>query len=160
MLDVAKARGTEPIPSDYLINVDDLVNCSKREHLSILADDVVLIRTGKGAFWNDETNYLEYPGLGPDAVMWLAEKRIFALGVDAISPDHPEHGTDPTDTEETRIAHRELLINRGIYIMENVALEDIAEDKCYSFLFVALPLKFVGSTGSPLRPIAIVPSDQ
>lgn len=52
--------------------------------------------------------------------------------------------------------HLILLVRHGIYIIENLNLEELARDKCYEFTFVSLPLKIQGATGSPVRPIAIV----
>jgi kynurenine formamidase len=43
----------------------------------------------------------------------------------------------------------------GIQIMEMLNLEEIARDRVYEFLFVALPLKIIGGTASPIRPVAI-----
>ena len=51
--------------------------------------------------------------------------------------------------------HRSLLVEHGIHIIENLDMERLAADKIYEFLFVCLPLKFVGATGSPVRPIAV-----
>jgi kynurenine formamidase len=34
-------------------------------------------------------------------------------------------------------------------------MEQLAADRVYQFLFVCLPLKFTGATGSPVRPIAL-----
>jgi kynurenine formamidase len=38
-----------------------------------------------------------------------------------------------------------------------IVLEDLARDQIFEFLFVCLPLKMNGATGSPIRPIAVVP---
>jgi kynurenine formamidase len=43
-----------------------------------------------------------------------------------------------------------------IILARMVNLEELARDGVYSFLFVVSPLKIVGGTGSPVRPIAIV----
>jgi kynurenine formamidase len=51
-----------------------------------------------------------------------------------------------------------LLVRSGIYIMENLLLEELAADRHHEFLFGCLPLKMVGVTASPVRPVAIVPS--
>ena len=40
--------------------------------------------------------------------------------------------------------------------MENLYLEELARDRRYNFAFIAIPLKFKGATGSPLRPLALV----
>jgi kynurenine formamidase len=52
--------------------------------------------------------------------------------------------------------HVELLVRRGIYIIELLYLEDLARDRAFEFLFVCLPLRIRGATGSMVRPIAIV----
>jgi kynurenine formamidase len=49
-----------------------------------------------------------------------------------------------------------LLIENGIYIMESLDLELLARERLYEFLFVALPIKVVGATGSMIDPIAVV----
>ena len=61
---------------------------------------------------------------------------------------------DP-DTGDSRFAHIILLANRGIHIVENMFLEEISESRCYEFLFIGLPIKMVGATGAPIRPIAV-----
>jgi kynurenine formamidase len=52
--------------------------------------------------------------------------------------------------------HVHLLVDQGIFIMEALDLEAVAADRVTECGFVALPLKLVGATGSPIRPIAIV----
>ena len=51
--------------------------------------------------------------------------------------------------------HTLLLIERGIYILESLDLEEIARAGLTEFLFVALPLSIRGATGSMLDPVAI-----
>ena len=51
--------------------------------------------------------------------------------------------------------HRVLLVEHGIHIIENVNAEELAAARAYTFTFVCLPLRLVGATGSPVRPIAI-----
>ena len=55
----------------------------------------------------------------------------------------------------TSVGHLYLLPQKGIYIMENLNLEELASDRCYEFAFIGIPLKFNGATGSPLRPLAL-----
>ena len=52
--------------------------------------------------------------------------------------------------------HLILLARRGVYIMENLTLEELAAAGHHEFEFVCLPLKLVGATGSPVRPVARV----
>jgi kynurenine formamidase len=53
--------------------------------------------------------------------------------------------------------HLILLARRGIYIIENLQLEELAAAGGYRFTFICTPLKFFGATGSPVRPLALVP---
>jgi kynurenine formamidase len=52
--------------------------------------------------------------------------------------------------------HTHLLIEQGIYIMESIYLENLARERAYEFLFVALPIKIAGTTGSMIDPVAVV----
>jgi kynurenine formamidase len=63
---------------------------------------------------------------------------------------------DP-ETGATLFAHVYLLPQKGVYIIENVYLEELARDRRWEFAFVGAPLKFQGATGSPLRPLALAP---
>jgi len=49
-----------------------------------------------------------------------------------------------------------LIARSGIYILENLALEELAAAERVEFSFVCAPLKMVGATGSPVRPLALV----
>ena len=48
-----------------------------------------------------------------------------------------------------------LLVRAGIPIIENLNLEELAAANVREFVFVCLPLKMRGATGSPVRPIAL-----
>lgn len=54
-------------------------------------------------------------------------------------------------------AHTILTVQNGIFIIENLNLDELAAAKAHEFVFVCLPLKMRGATGSPVRPIALVP---
>jgi kynurenine formamidase len=47
-------------------------------------------------------------------------------------------------------------VEAGIHIMEVMNLADLAAAGANEFLFVAAPLKIVGGTGSPIRPLAVI----
>ena len=53
-------------------------------------------------------------------------------------------------------AHRVLLVEHGIHIIETLNLEELAYARVYEFAFVLAPLPLVGATGSPVRPLAVV----
>ena len=86
--------------------------------------------------------------------LWAAERGVVAVGTDNMSWDVPEE-KDP-ETGATLFGHVYLLPQRGVYIMENLNLEELAAQRNYEFAFVGIPLKLRGATGSPFRPLALV----
>jgi kynurenine formamidase len=123
------------------------------EGLEIHPGDVILVRTGTGALWEEPEAFLAAGGIDASGSRWCAERRPVAVGADNVAWDvpgevDPELGTLP--------GHLLLLVRAGIYIIEALNLEALARDRVREFTFVCLPLKLRGGTGSPVRPIALV----
>jgi len=97
---------------------------------------------------------LEGAGMASSASYWLAEKQVLAVGADNMVWDVP--GMRDPELGCLLPGHLILLVRRGIYIIENLMLEELAAAGHHRFRFVCTPLKFVGATGSPVRPVAIV----
>ena len=127
---------------------------AQKQGVQIGEGDVVLVRTGNGALWQDPEVYLQAGGVTGSASQWLASKKVMAVGADNMAWD--EIGLFDPDFKVTLPGHLILLVRSGIYIIENLFLEELARDQRYEFTFVCLPLKLRGATGSPVRPIAIV----
>ena len=53
--------------------------------------------------------------------------------------------------------HMRLIADRGIYIIENLNLEELAKSGADEFVVVIPPLNIKGGTGSALRAFALVP---
>jgi kynurenine formamidase len=51
--------------------------------------------------------------------------------------------------------HLYLLVRQGIYLLENMNLEQLSAERVYEFAFAFVPLKLKGAEGSPGNPIAI-----
>lgn len=117
--------------------------------------DVFLARFGTGALWSEPARYLAAPGMAGEVSEWLAGVGVRAVGADNVAWDAVTPQPDPI-TGTTLPGHVLLLVRAGIHILENLHLEDLARDGVHEFGFVCLPLKLVGATGSPVRPIALV----
>jgi kynurenine formamidase len=59
-------------------------------------------------------------------------------------------------TDNSATTHVAMLVERGVHLLENLNLEDLSHDGVKLGLFVALPLKIIGATGSWVRPILVV----
>jgi len=153
LLDIARHRGVDHIGAGSPIKRDELEAAVQNQGVMIGEGDVVLLRTGNGALWQDPTLYLQAGGVSADASSWLASRGVRAVGADNVAWD--EVGVVDADLKVTLPGHVILLVRNGIYIIENLLLEELAGDQCYEFTFICLPLKLRGATGSPVRPVAI-----
>ena len=98
--------------------------------------------------------HLDAAGVAKSGTLWAAGRGVVAVGADNMAWDVP--GERDPDTGATLFAHAYLLPQKGVYIIENLNLEELARDRRWEFAFVGVPLKFQGATGSPLRPLALV----
>ena len=156
LLDVPRLLGIEKLDLGYLISLDEIQACVRDQNLTIEPGSTVLVRTGNALRWNDEAAYLAGPGVSAAASEWLADQGVIAVGADTMAWDVIGRYDEEYKCELP--GHLILLARRGVYIIENMDLEALASDRQWSFEFVCLPLKFVGATGSPVRPIAITGS--
>ncbi len=154
LLDVAASKGVEEIEAGYAVTADDLRACCDSQGVSVERGSVALVRTGNARHWSAPERYLAGPGMEASASYWLAERLVLAVGADNMAWDVP--GLRDPELGCLNPGHLILLARYGIYIIENLALEDLAAARAYRFDFVCTPLKFVGATGSPVRPVAVV----
>lgn len=154
LLDIARYRGVDHIGTGNPITQQDLEAALSSQGVSIHEGDVVLLRTGNGALWGSPNVYLQAGGAGADASSWLADRKVRAVGADNVAWD--ELGVIDPELKVALPGHLILLVRHGIYIIENLFLEELAWDQRYEFTFICLPLKLRGATGSPVRPIALV----
>lgn len=64
---------------------------------------------------------------------WLADHDISLFGEDGPGSD----------------VHVELSVHHGIFMLEAMDLESLANDQTYEFLFLFSPIRFQGATRSP-----------
>ena len=156
LYDVPGVRGTESLGAGEVITASELESIEREHGVAAGAGDVALVRTGYLAHWPDPEALDAHRGAGPDlsAARLLAERGVIATGSDTetyeVQPA-PDRGT-PANPQPV---HTLLLIERGIYILESLDLEELARTGVREFLFVALPLAIRGATGSMLDPIAV-----
>ena len=158
LLDVPGTLGVGRLEPGQEITVDDLKATIDKQGVEIREGDVVLVRSGWGQHFDngDGDTYrglsTGVPGVSDAGATFLADFGIHATGADTIAYEQLKpgagHGLLP--------AHRVLLVERGIYIIEAMDLEGLAAAGKHEFMFVMSPLKFFGATGSPVRPLAVV----
>ncbi|CAK7205478.1 hypothetical protein SEUCBS139899_008253 [Sporothrix eucalyptigena] len=154
LLDIASLKGVLRLEPGYGITASDLQAALGATPLN--QGDVVLVRSGwiqhfndPGAFLGDATGV---PGCDASAGQWLADHGIRAAGADSIQFEQVQLGPN----FRKRPCHGILLLQNGIHIIEVMDLEALAAAKIKEFLFILSPLKWLGATASPVRPLAVV----
>jgi kynurenine formamidase len=155
LIDVAGYKGVEMLGAGYEVTVADIRGALAKQGLSeddIKPGDALLFRYGWSKTWSEPAkNQGSMPGIGFDGAQWVIERKPSMVGSDGGS-------TEVVPNPDARLAypiHQELITKNGIFNLENMVLEELAQDGGYQFLFVFTPIRFKGATGSPARPLAI-----
>lgn len=151
LLDFPALWEQDRMPAEHGITSEDVQRCSTHQGVSIREGDVVLFRTGWDTLWPDHTAFTRMPMPGPigDTARMLVKKGVVATGSDTLAYEQAP-GERPLEV------HAELISKAGVFILESMDLRELARRKAYEFLFVVLPLRMAGATGSPVNPIAII----
>lgn len=157
LLDIPAALGIAECAPGYEITVADLERAADQPGARPAPGDVVLVRSGWGRRFDQGTDGFGgresgVPGVGEDGALWLADSGAFAAGADTIAFEQLAPGSGHSRLP----AHRLLLVDRGVYIIEALNLEDLAAAQVREFTFVLIPLNLIGATGSPVRPLAVI----
>ncbi|MBI3966975.1 MAG: cyclase family protein [Chloroflexi bacterium] len=154
LLDVAGLKGKQVLDPAYEVTPGDLEEACAQHGVTVERGDAVMIRTGWSAYYENVQQFVSEekgaPGAGLAAAQWLSSRGVRVTGNETISYEVVRPGINE------RPVHAHLLVDAGVHIMELMNLEELARDRVYEFLFVCSPVRFVGGTGSPIRPLAIV----
>jgi kynurenine formamidase len=153
LLDIAALKGVDMLPDEYMITVADLEAAMRQANVEIRKGDAVLIRTGWGRLWAvDNARFIKgEPGIGLEAADFLVKRNVMIVGSDNWAVEvrpYPDKGLFLP-------VHGFLLNANGVYLVENLDLEELARDKTHEFAFIVEPLKLRGGTGSSVAPIAV-----
>jgi len=154
LLDVAAKDGVESLEPGRVVTAAELEECCELQGVEVEAGSVALVRLGNARFWDDEERYLAGAGMDASGAYWMAERGVLAVGADNMAWDAP--GSRDPELGCMMAGHLILLAREGIYIIENLALDELAASGHYLFELICTPLKLVGATGSAVRPVAVV----
>ena len=148
-------------------HIEAMLAAQGLDERGIQPGDVVYIYTGWSERYQDpDTDKVYYsmaPGLALDAAVYLGDKRIVAIGLDTPFVDPvpdgmlagkapPPPGTPPGMAFPI---HHHMLTQAGVYLLENIKLDELARDGVSTSCTIILPLLEQGASGSPIRPVAI-----
>jgi kynurenine formamidase len=163
LLDVATMiRGdSSPLPADFEITAKHLEQAAEREGVKLRKGDTVFIRTGWGPYFKSDPALFagaNSPGPGLDGADFLIKHGARVVGDDTLTFEkRPPIVTSPKF--QIFPVHMRIIADSGIFIIENLNLEELAAAKAYEFAVVVPPLRVLGGAGSALRVFALVPRD-
>jgi kynurenine formamidase len=157
LLDAAGHRGLDCLPAGSPVDAAEMDAMCAAQGVEVRPWDVVVIRTGYMGLWPDAERMAAHKTAGPDisAARWLLERGVVATGTDTETYE-VQPAPDPGPEGNPQPVHTLLLIENAVYLMESLDLEELARQRVYEFLFVALPVKIRGATGSMVDPVAVV----
>ena len=155
LLDIPALLGVEVCAGGHEISVTELQGACTRQGIEVEPGDAVLVRSGWGAYFEDRHRYggqdSGVPGVGESGARWLADQGAVLAGADTIAFEC----LAPMQGHAFLPAHRVLLVERGINIIETLELDQLAMAGVHEFVFVLSHLNIYGATGAPVRPLAI-----
>jgi kynurenine formamidase len=150
LLDLPRHHGVDWLEPGHAIGADELEACAAAQGTAVRSGDILLVRTGWLDLFARGEGTMTQAGLGADAVRFVDEHDIVAVGAD-------NSGVEclPWDGDVALRVHIELLVRRGVTLLEHLVLSELAADGCHEFLLCVGALPFAGAAGSPINPIAI-----
>ncbi|POX46985.1 cyclase [Streptomyces sp. Ru71] len=159
LLDVARARGVERLPGGHAVTPEDLEAAEELAGTRVRAGDVVLVRTGQIRLYlaGDREAYgYPSPGMSVRTPEWFHARDVAAVANDTLTFE-----IFPPEIEDLWLAVHALdLVEMGMPQGQNWNLEELStacgQQGRYSFLLAAMPEPFVGATGTPVAPVAVL----
>ncbi len=119
--------------------------------------DIVLVHTGRDAFY-DELDYIARgPGVSAEATRWLYEQGVRVMGIDAWGWDAPLHmqAERAKASGEPGVFWAAHQVDLAYSQIER--LTNLAALPSHGFHVACFPLRIVGASAAPARVVAIVP---
>jgi kynurenine formamidase len=139
------------------ITVEDVEKEIRRIKYVLKPMDIVLMYTGRDAFYGRSDYFFQGCGVTAEATRWLYEKGIRVVGIDAWGWDMPLHLQAQKAIAENKpgvfwAAHQ---IDAAYSHMER--LVNLGNLPPLGFKVACFPLKIKGASGAPARVVAILP---
>jgi kynurenine formamidase len=153
LVGVTRHRGVERLEAGDVIGVEELEAILRQQGTPVGQGDAVLFHTGWGSLWEDAERFnAGEPGIGMAVADWLVERRVALTGADTWS-----YGAVPSeDPERPFLVPQTLNVKHGLFIMENLATEVLAQAQVHELLFCLTHHKTRGSTGAVIAPAAVI----
>ncbi|NYE69697.1 cyclase family protein [Microlunatus parietis] len=155
LLDVAAARGVDWLEPGEGVFPEDLEEAERRQGVRVRTGDALLLRTGYGRVRHEvgDTGGMTQAGWHASCLPWLREREVALIGADTPQDVQPS-GYDAV----LMPVHAVSLVAMGLWLLDNCDLEECtrtaAELGQWDFQLAVAPVRYAGTSGSPINPIA------
>jgi kynurenine formamidase len=118
--------------------------------------DIVLVRTGRDAFYGEPDYMFRGPGVSAEATIWLWEQGVEVMGIDAWGWDRPldREARDALGRDEPGIFWAAHQVDLPYSQIERLA--NLGALPATGFRVACFPLKVEGGSAAPARVVAFV----
>ncbi|MET8994148.1 cyclase family protein [Amycolatopsis sp. NPDC004169] len=155
LLDIAKVRGVPSLQPGDGVFPGDLEEAERRQGVRVRSGDAVLLRTGYGRVRHEAgpSGGVTQAGWHASCLPWLHERGVALIGADTPTDVQPS-GYD----DLAMPVHTVGLVAMGLWLLDNCDLEACAATAAelgqWDFQLAVAPVRFAGTSGSPVNPIA------
>lgn len=150
---VINRGGIDMLAGGTVFNRAEIEGAAARQGVSFKTGDVILFHTGymKMAELDPAASLASWPGVGVEGAIFLAGKNPVAVGADTLGTE-----VHPAEAEGQFVpVHQELIVKRGIYLLENIVTAELVADEAWEFLFMLGPARFKGAVQMIINPVAV-----
>ncbi|MBI3236971.1 MAG: cyclase family protein, partial [Chlamydiales bacterium] len=153
LIDLTEERLSKRMDAGEVVTVKMIEDFLKKHSLEIRKGDALLFHTGWGSLWDQPEAFSKgEPGPGLEVAKWLIDQSLAVTGCDTWS-----FGAVPGEDPERPFQIPQMLnVKHGLFILENLKTEALAQDRIYEFQFVITHAKTKGSTASQISPAAVI----
>ena len=146
--------------SKELITVEDLKGALSKIGYTINPYDIVLIRTDASKHYNELMYESIHPGMGRESTLWLIDRGVKVMGIDAWSWDRPIDAMVEECREQGKVGPKFFPAHFVGKEREYCHLENLANldqlPKPYGFKVVVFPVKVARASAGWVRAVAII----
>ncbi len=154
LLDIPPVRNVGKLGPGDGVGPDDLEAAERRQGVRVEPGDAVLLRTGDGKDRHvRDGSDPSQAGWHASCLPWLHDRQVAYIGADTAND------VQPSGVEGVFMPiHSVGLVAMGLWLVDNCDLELCAATaerlQQWDFLLTVSPIRFVGTSGSPVNPIA------
>lgn len=138
------------------IGADDVQRALSTAGHDLSAGDIVLIHTGRDAFYGKPDYMFRGPGVTAEATRWLYEQGVRVMGIDAWGWDRPLNAQAADALEKDRAGVFWEAHQCDLPYSQIERLFNLSALPATGFTVACFPLRIVGASGAPARVVAII----